>query len=235
MPVEAHKLKDGATLMAFVGDYIGGVIKRTGTYYERDMLKYIKEHIPSGTFVDVGANIGNHTLFFSKYCNSDVIAFEPMRQTFNVLRENVRANKLPNCKLVRAALGDESGEACMMIPNADNIGMARIVKDWKEEEQVTEVVEVTTLDKYLSELLPPVMKPITLIKIDCEGYEPNALRGMLSTIDTYKPVLFVECIDMEAYHKVVAVLSVTGYQAVKVFNATPTHMFVHSSQVTQYG
>lgn len=65
-----------------------------GRIYESRMLEFIRSLNKKGTYVDVGANIGNHSVFFDKFCKSDkVVAIEPIKQIFDVLSENIDLNK----------------------------------------------------------------------------------------------------------------------------------------------
>ena len=66
-----------------------------GEFYEQDMLRYIKENYNGGTFVDVGACIGNHTLCFS-FIGDKVYSFEPVRVLFLRMLQNVLINKREN-------------------------------------------------------------------------------------------------------------------------------------------
>jgi FkbM family methyltransferase len=59
-------------------DHITDAIRRTGTYYERDLLDAIRERRPRGVLVDVGAHFGNHTTIFGAECGAErVVAIEP--------------------------------------------------------------------------------------------------------------------------------------------------------------
>ena len=64
------------TILHHHNDLIGGKVTRSKKYYEFKMLNYIKNLGKMNVIVDAGANIGNHTLFFAKYCAETVYAFE---------------------------------------------------------------------------------------------------------------------------------------------------------------
>ena len=58
-----------------------------GRFYEAPMLAYIRKHYHGGTFIDGGACIGNHTLFFARFCCDQVIAVEPVVRNMAQLME----------------------------------------------------------------------------------------------------------------------------------------------------
>ena len=64
-------------------DYISGCIGSSGTFYEINMLEAISANFPQDTVLDVGANIGNHSLYLAKFTSATTIhAFEPMPRSF---------------------------------------------------------------------------------------------------------------------------------------------------------
>jgi len=70
-------------------DHIGRQIAASG-YYEKIMLTFIRDNIERGTYVDAGANIGNHSVYFAKECLCRVLAFEPDIENFRLLEENIK-------------------------------------------------------------------------------------------------------------------------------------------------
>ncbi|HPD33893.1 MAG TPA: FkbM family methyltransferase, partial [Candidatus Kapabacteria bacterium] len=72
-------------------DYIQKSIINNRTFYEYDMLKDIFESLlPGDVVIDVGANIGNHSMFIGKFCNPEkVYSFEPFQYTFDILKKNI--------------------------------------------------------------------------------------------------------------------------------------------------
>src|ERR1043166_2158400 len=76
-------------------DHIQAWIRRTGELYEADLLRDILHRVVRpGIVIDVGANIGNHTVFFGKVLRRRVIALEPFSTVFEVLARNVAINGL---------------------------------------------------------------------------------------------------------------------------------------------
>ena len=93
----------------FAEDHIAGVIRRAKTFYEIDLLRDAMSRLFfAKCAVDVGAHVGNHTVFFAKAMGLRTIAFEPNPITFRLLEVNVAANGLAEqCRLYMAAVGSE--------------------------------------------------------------------------------------------------------------------------------
>ena len=104
------------------GEFIQNRIFLEGNYFERRRLlqarKYIKK---KGVVLDIGANLGNHTLFFLKECGAErVYAFEPVKSTFQILKKNICLNHLQDkAVLYNAALGEKRCGARVVYNPAD--------------------------------------------------------------------------------------------------------------------
>jgi FkbM family methyltransferase len=160
--------------------------------------------------IDVGANIGNHTIYLAKYCATEVLAFEPFPDTYRIFYNNIIENGLSNAIPFQYGLSNETKEVFMKSVKG-NAGMNKI------DEKGDVWTEVQLLDDYTFE------EPITLIKLDCEGYEEKALLGMIETIKKHKPALFIECQTIDEDIAISNILIPLGYKQIKKFNATPTY------------
>ncbi len=208
------------TLRSYRRDHITRTLKK-GRFYESEFLQVVaKRYGGGGTFVDVGAFIGNHSIFFATHCTTEnVIAFEPFPETYRLLVHNVRANGLSDRISCRPlAVGQAKGTAGMSVVSQTNMGMNRI------DSAGGTVVTVTTLDTELANH----QGELRFIKIDTEGQGSNVLRGAQATIDRFKPVIAVET-DPEPLAAIVDVLRAHGYEAKEKYNATPTWIFEHRS------
>ena len=146
-------------------------------HYEKAYIKLVLETVKKfGVAVDVGANIGFHTIPYAQNFGG-VHSFEPHPTTFPFLKTNVKINNLSNVVVNEVALGDAVRTAHMAIGPGDLSG-ARI------HTRGTEVV-MRTLDSY--EL--PV---VDLIKIDVEGYEGHVVSGASGTIRRCRPLIMFE-------------------------------------------
>jgi len=115
--------------------------------------------------IDCGSNIGMSVLFFKRlYPESTVLAFEPDRETFNLLEKNVRGNNLDNVEIFNKAVSDSDG-AIDFYSNPDNPGALTmsIYSTWNPE-KISYKVETVKLSRYIT-------KPVDFLKMDIEGSE----------------------------------------------------------------
>ena len=160
------------------------VVSHYGTYEELE-AKIMKEKIKVGNIVvDVGANIGLHTLNMARIVGNtgQVFAFEPDPSNFKILGKNVKVNNYKNIILEQKAVGDKHGRATLY--HADNPGMHRIFPQTKAKGQVQ--VELTSLDKYFID--SNLVDKINFIKIDVEGLEFSVLKGMENILKNNKKI-----------------------------------------------
>jgi len=131
----------------------------------------------------VGANVGLHTLLFSKLVGEEgkVVAFEPNLLNLERLKLNISLNRMSNIRIESVAVGNEIGQNVFyeLSKNSKNLGnhsMAytdTIKKLEKEEEVFKSLVLCTTIDDYCNK---NKISP-NFIKMDIEGFEYHALRG----------------------------------------------------------
>jgi len=137
--------------------------------------------------IDIGANFGYHTLLFSRTC-SQVHAFEPQIQNFNLLQDNVILNNIGNITTYNYACGDENCEIKMPIFNCgqdQKVNMGDITPNilMTDNHSVTRSIILDELK---------FTEKIQLIKIDVQGWEKKVLIGANKMLQTHKPVLIVE-------------------------------------------
>lgn len=135
-------------------------------------------------FLDIGANVGSFTLLAKGYPNTQFISFEPIKKTFNILKQNIELNNITNVMLVNKGLSNKEEVLKMYIPiNTNSLGGSSIIKPL--EEHIEEICEFDILDNYID-------FPVDLIKIDVEGHEYNVLKGGLNLINKHHPLLLIE-------------------------------------------
>jgi FkbM family methyltransferase len=129
------------------------------------------------TVVNVGANIGYYTLQFSQWVGEQgkVYAFEPDPNSYRLLDKNIKANSLSNLTAVESAVADKVGKVEFFFCE-ENRGDHRIF-DAGDGRQ-TFSVEATSLDEFF-----PKNKKIDLIKMDIQGAEMLAFRGMRRVLE----------------------------------------------------
>jgi len=154
-----------------------------GHLYELlNIFKDLNIDTTSGTMIDIGANVGNHSVFLSKYFGQ-VIAIEPHPRNFLLLSANcmLADNILP----INTALGSASGSANLSY-NDENMGAGSIANDVGSK-SVT--VPVNTLD---NEIQLHDVQRIDFMKLDVEGLEQDVLKGAVGVIEKHKPVISIE-------------------------------------------
>lgn len=192
---------------------------QAGRFYEPKMLDYIRKNYSGGTFVDAGASIGNHTLYFAAFCDCRVLSIEPHPLSFERLTHNLGLNDLQGRVITeQVALSAEPG-TCSMInvsPATNfNIGMFQVFPG--------DDIQVVTLDSLIEK---HGIDDVTLLKMDVEWYELFAIAGAADLLSEQRPVIFIETPNAIHYKRVAAALSGFGYKQHRKFNVTPTHEFV---------
>lgn len=162
-------------------------------YYLGDYEPWVKKHFkfliqPGDIVLDVGANIGFHSLYFSTLTGAKgkVIAIEPVYQNFSALENNICLNNFDNIITVQKALANETKEIQIHIdPEAKNPGAFSLLEQGIKNTSISCVKG----DELVNKL---GLKKINFIKIDVEGYELEALKGLSSTIESSRPVIIFE-------------------------------------------
>lgn len=160
--------------------------------YERISQKFLKYKIKKGmTIYDIGANIGQYALFFSKLVGplGQVISCEPNKKVFDNLISNIQLNKLKNVNCQNVALGSKRSQAYLSTnPDSLNTGKISNVEptyDIHETEKI--LVNITTLDDLSANGCFP-----NIIKIDTEGSAAAILQGGSETIRKHHPSFYIE-------------------------------------------
>lgn len=169
------------------GSYIEWKILAEGTYEPATGNLISLSLRPGFVAMDIGANIGVHTLRMAKAVGEQgkVISCEPMPHLQNKLKANVQLNRLESIvQIMGIAISDAPGETKMSgSPDTFNQGTGRMDTEGETN------VRVTTGDALISEL---GMQRLDLIKIDIEGYEMKAIQGLTNSIAQFKPRILVE-------------------------------------------
>lgn len=143
-----------------------------------------------GVFYDVGANVGYLTIVGAKLAGPKgaVWAFEPVTQNVVALRRNVRLNGFGNVTVVERAVSSAPGRQTLVLAR-DAGGAALEIAERPPDEVGSVQVDVTTLDVFIGE---PGVRPPTVVKIDVEGAEIHVLKGMVVTLERFKPAVLLE-------------------------------------------
>lgn len=196
--------------------YVSAGIRETGAWSpeETDLLGQLIE--PGQTVLDVGANMGSHTLAFCNFVGPTgrVHAFEPQRIMFQAMVATVAMNSWTNTHCHQKLVGAERGS--LRLPGVSyetpsNFGMMTLAPDRERARTLTyledddgEEVEMITLDSL-------DLPACHLIKIDVEGMEIDVLRGAVQTITAHRPLIYMECQNDERGRAALTLLKSLDY------------------------
>ncbi len=148
-----------------------------GTLYERDLERYLRNHLkPGDTVIDVGCNVGQITTLSAALVGSAgrVYSFEPNPELAQQVSAHCHNQGLEHVTIHPFALADHAG-ACALHIAGDSTGTASL-REEAAAEQATQVnVELRVGDDVL---LPLPVTGRVFLKLDVEGSEPAVLRGI---------------------------------------------------------
>lgn len=169
---------------------VGRSIREYGEWSQNE-IELILRYLDAGfVAVDVGANIGTHTIPMAKKIGPSgvVIAFEPQRLVFQILCANIVANDIPNAITHNMAVGN-----CCARAAADNLdfsvpgnhGGATVSNKIDDSKYLVSMVNIDSMN----------LPSCHLIKADIEGWETEMVIGAERTIKSCRPVLYLEWHD----------------------------------------
>jgi FkbM family methyltransferase len=173
-----------------VSDEMGGRIFWYGAY-NRDLFALLRRQLTRGmVFFDVGANIGEVTIFAAKHVGPTgrVVAFEPNPDVAVSLERNVAINGFEHVKVVRAGLFEEETTMPIYTPLGRSSGLTTLYPRG-DLFTLVRTVKLITLDDFVACHGIPQLDGI---KIDVEGAEIAVLKGASKTIQKYRPWIIVE-------------------------------------------
>ena len=128
---------------------------------------YYKNRFKYKTSLDIGANVGIHSLFMGR-CNWDVTCFEPDPIHISLLTSNLKLNALPNIRVVESAVSDRVGRSIFRRVIGNTTGSHLIgAKDYVYGPVTEFEVGVVNIND--------VLQGVDIIKCDVEGHEANII------------------------------------------------------------
>lgn len=177
--------------------------------YERRFLELIAKGFPKGSVaLDIGANIGNHSIYLASNFAS-IHAFEPNPNVLSRLRKNIELNQLSNIVVHPIGLGNASATLPFRENNDGNLGASGFLKPGEVLAARSSQLElrIENADDYVSAL---GLDRIDFIKVDVEGWEPQLFEGMAGTIAKHRPTIAFEHHGGEVaegdYNRIIATL-----------------------------
>jgi len=197
---------DGTILYNPNDTYVGKSIEAYGRY-QLEELKVFDKYVQSGdTVLDIGANIGTHTLWFANKVGPSgfVMAFEPQRLIFQTLCANMALNSIKHvdCKHLGVGYSKRLVTVPVLDPLKENNFGGLSIEGHSEGEPVA-ICRVDDIG----------LSRCDFIKLDVEGMEPEALQGAMNTIVKCRPVLYMELDREENIHFLQIFLEELRYKA----------------------
>ena len=199
MSIVLKDCKRGRFLIRDNDRYLGRSLLETGEFGEGQVELFEAFITKEMVVVDAGANIGAHTVTFSRLAHS-VHAFEPMRDNFHMLCGNVALNDLHNVACYHMALGEKIERRSIAILDTNsrnNFG------GWTLDMHGNKSDEVAII---------PLDIPCNFLKIDVEGHEIPMLKGAKPMLDVCKPLIYVENDRPDTADELIALIREYGYR-----------------------
>jgi len=193
----SDQLKKFPNLACLVYDEVGLILSLFGRC-EYDELKVLERKVFSkidcanSSCLDIGANIGNHSVFFANFF-SNIYSFEPYPDSYYLLKFN--SKNFNNIKTFNFGASDVDENQYMYISSDTTMSRNTLFSDRVEAKKIEQIhpkkikVKLKNLDNLLKE---NKVKKISFIKIDIEGYEYKALIGLKNTIINDSPIIVLE-------------------------------------------
>jgi FkbM family methyltransferase len=185
--------------LRFVYDNLQDCIQQSlynGTFWEEAELDKISKYIkPNSIILDIGANIGNHAIYFDKFVSPKAVyVIEPLSRAITMMLQNIALtySHTINVDHIGIALSDRE---CYTIPYyfyENNMGATEFVEITEEEAKTLNIdlnycgVKTVTGDSLFENI------DVDFMKIDVENMELKVLAGLKNTIDKNKPIIFIE-------------------------------------------
>ena len=169
--------------------YFYGAFEKPLLFFLRDTLNALITETPKAIFMDIGANVGHHSIFLSKFA-SQVLAFEPYPKVNMQFKQQIAHNNISNIQIFETGLSDRRETLNYYAPTGNNegigsfdessIGKGNTSYGKLELQEGDQVIESDS------------WKNIKLIKIDVEGFEKKVIKGLSRTIEEERPVIVCE-------------------------------------------
>lgn len=201
-------------------DYIQKIVFNTKKPYEYEMLSYILTQIPkNSTLLDIGMNIANHSLFLAAN-GFKIYAFEANSKMSAIAKESIRLNGFEDrIKIYEFGVSDRDEKAYFEKEKPWNFGSMSLSTIDENHQENLDFIECKSIDSL------DIQDEIALVKIDIEGMESKALKGMKELIKKNRPIIYAEANFVEDFLKIDRILNEFNYVHWDIFGNSPTHLY----------
>jgi len=224
-----HTQIDGTHVM-FCVDMENDPIQRNhkrGNFYEQNELKLLHHAFKKGgVFVDIGANVGNHSLYCATFLKpSKIIPCEPNPKAIHLLVHNMLVNghrDIVDFNHLGIGIGRETDNSFAVEKRTTNLGAAKLLKGQGD-------LTVLRGDAVLQDVTPD------FIKIDVEGMELDVLAGLSGVFDRCHPNILIE-VDNENDVAFMDWAKRSDYKIIKTlqrYRTNKNHLIAHKSVATK--
>jgi FkbM family methyltransferase len=179
----------GFTYRGNTRNYIERFVYYFGAY-EKGLLLFMGECLSTKkdkVFVDIGSNIGHHSIFASKFAR-EVHSFEPYHVVRQRMLDNMKLNQISNIAVHPFGLGEAEATIPFFEPPQSNLGGGSFLATFSEDNKHKGLnLEIKNGDSILLNL-----DRIDVMKIDVEGFETSVLKGLIATIKKFRPIIIME-------------------------------------------
>jgi FkbM family methyltransferase len=171
-----------------------------GLVYEPETIEFLAKNCGEGDVVHAGTYFGDFLPALSRSCAPGALvwAFEPNPENYRCALVTCIINDLGNVRLTNAGLGEQQATMMMMTRDAEGRGLggaSHLVEQLEDDVPVThETVDIVAVDDVV-----PVDREVSIIQLDVEGHEKQALLGALKTIERCLPVIVLETVPEDAW------------------------------------
>lgn len=177
-----------------INSYMGGSIFWCGFHHVNEII-YLNNFLKNDmVFIDIGANQGEFSLFAaSKLIKGKVISFEPVGYQYNMLKKNIELNNFNNVEINKFGLSNRTESLPIYTSSNSDLhsgvheGLSTLFKS-ESRSELQETVQLKVFDEIYFEFL----NRLDFVKIDIEGAELFALKGMIKTLSKFKPDILIE-------------------------------------------
>lgn len=172
--------------------YYYGAFEKPLLFFLRDTLAKLTQHQDPAldtVFCDVGANIGQHSLYMSQHARI-VHSFEPFQEVSKRLEQQIQLNGIQNINLHCVGLSDISEQLPFYAPTGSNQGIGSFDKS-TESKGNRELGQLSLKkgDEFFKEI--PIAK-VDLMKVDVEGFEKRTISGLQQVLEQNRPIIVCE-------------------------------------------